>query len=448
MAETLKTSEKNSSPSPNPAEALPDRPATENVGKLGAHGRRRLVALTFVVVVAIAAWAAVRESQQRTQRATAGLKGTPPIPVVAAHARTGTIGVYFTGLGTVTPLHTVTVKSRVDGQILKVLYAEGQAVRKGTPLIEIDPRPYQAQLTQYDGQLAKDQAALQNAQVDLQRYQNLIAKNAIAQQIEATQKATVLQDQGAVQTDEGNIASAKLNINYCHITSPIDGRVGLRLVDPGNMIYASAGTALVVITQTDPISVIFTLPEQQLAPVVRRVRAGERLIVHALDADSKSVIAHGQLTTLDNQIDQTTGTLKLRAVFANPQGVLFPNQFVNAQLLIDVKENVTLVPNAAIQRNGSKTFVYLVKPDHTVSIREISVGTSNADESEVTAGVVPGDVLVTRGVDKLQEGSAAQAQIQPSGSSQTESSAGSNSVSKHESNRPGAALQRTTTQPQ
>jgi multidrug efflux system membrane fusion protein len=406
-----------------------------------AYGRRRAVALASVFVIGITAWAGVRGSRQRAQVAGANQKAPTATPAVAAVAHKGNIGVYFTGLGTVTPLYTVTVKSRVDGQILNVSYKEGQAVRKGAPLVEIDPRPYQAQLTQYDGQLAKDQAALQNAQVDLQRYETLITKNAIAKQIEATQQATVIQDQGAVKTDEGNIASAKLNIAYCHITSPIDGRVGLRLVDPGNMVYASAGTALVVITQTNPISVIFTLPEQQLAPVLKRVWAGERLSVAALDADSKTIVARGQLTTVDNQIDQSTGTLKLRAVFANTDGALFPNQFVNAQLLVDVKKDVTLVPNAAIQRNGSKTFVYLVKPDHAVTVREVNVDTANPDESEITSGVAPGDLLVTQGVDKLQEGNVVQAQVQQPVSTPINSVSATTSAKENENRAASAASQ-------
>ena len=410
--------------------ATPDLDASPD--KAVAAAKQRIwISLAAIVALALTAWAGVRESRGRAEAASAKDKAPPPTPVVAAPARKGTIEVYLTGLGTVTPVYTVTVKSRVDGQVLKVLYKEGQAVRKGNPLVEIDPRPFEVQLTQAEGQLIKDRAALQNGQVDLQRYQTLIAKNAVAQQIEATQRATVLQDQGAVKIDEGNIASAKLNLTYCHITSPIDGRVGLRLVDPGNMVTASAGTALVVITQTDPITVIFTLPEQQLAPVLKRIRAGEQLMVDALDSDSKTAIARGRLTTVDNQIDQTTGTLKLRAVYSNHDGSLFPNAFVNARLLVDEKKDVTLVPNAAVQRNGSKTFVYLVKPDHSVTVREVSIGTANAEDSEITSGVAPGDVLVTQGVDKLQEGSVVQAQVEQPGSTATPSGSSTNSIQQH-----------------
>ena len=368
----------------------------------GSH-TRVIAALAITIVIGITTWAGVSASRRNTDEAHETQQGPAPIPVVAATAYKGKIGVYFTGLGAVTPLYTVTVKTRVEGEILNVHYQEGQAVHKGDPLIEIDPRLYEVQLAQAEAQLAKDKAALENAQTDLQRYDTLLAKNAISQQIAVTQRATVQQDQAALQTDEANIAAAKLNITYCHITSPIDGRIGLRLLDPGNMVSAAAGTALLVITQTSLISVIFTIPEQQLPDVLKRVRAGQHLAVDAMDRDSKKPLAHGQLTTLDNQIDQTTGTLKLRALFANADEVLFPNQFVNAQLLVEEKQNVTIVPNGAIQRNGSTTFVYLVQPDDTVTARPVTVGSTNADESEIISGVAPGDVLVTQGVDKLQE---------------------------------------------
>jgi multidrug efflux system membrane fusion protein len=404
-------------------------PIQSTESEYGHPHRRSWVWIAVLVVFAFVLWFGIRELRGKPKPAAGKGRGAINTPVVAAVAHPGNIGVYFTGLGAVTPIYTVTVKTRVDGQILAVNYKEGQAVHKGVSLVEIDPRPYQVQLMQAEGQLARDQAALTNAQTDLQRYTTLLAKNAIAQQIYATQKATVAQNQGAVKTDEGNIAAAKLNIAYCHITAPIDGNVGLRLVDPGNLVSASAGTALVVITQTSPISVIFTLPEQQVPPVLKRVRAGQHLAVDALDRDSKTVVAHGQLTTLDNQIDQTTGTLKMRATFPNKDSSLFPNQFVNAQVLVEEKRNVTLVPNAAIQRNGSTTFVYLVKPDHTVTVRDIKIGTANADETEITSGISNGDVLVTQGVDKLQEGSPVQAQIQQPGNPAGASSASAQSTS-------------------
>ena len=324
-----------------------------------------------------------------------------------------------------TPIYTVTIKTRVDGEIMRVGYTEGQKVQKGQPLVEIDPRPFEAQLMQAQGQLIKDQAALDNARIDLKRYQDLIAKNAVAQQIYATQKATVAQGEGAVKTDQGNIASAKLNIAYCHITAPITGRVGLRLVDPGNFVSAAAATPLVVITEIAPISVIFTLPEQQIPTVLNRVRAGERLRTDALDRDSKRVLAQGQLTTLDNQIDQTTGTLRFRATFPNKTETLFPNQFVNARLLVENRRNVTLVPNAAIQRNGTATFIYVLQSDKTVRVRNVATGTTGAEESEIKSGIAANDVVIVQGVDKLQEGTHVQAQIQQfgSGPGKTESAA-------------------------
>lgn len=353
-------------------------------------------------------------------------------------AHQGNIPVYFTGLGAVTPIYTVTIKTRVDGEIMSVGYTEGQKVQKGQPLVDIDPRPYQEQLIQVQGQLIKDQAALDNSRIDLKRYQDLIAKNAVAQQIYATQQATVIQNEGAVKTDEGNIGSAKLNIAYCHITASITGRVGLRLVDPGNLVYAAAATPLVVITQMEPISVIFTLPEQQIPTVLNKVRAGARLRVDALDRDSKRVIAGGELTTLDNLIDQTTGTLRFRATFSNKGETLFPNQFVNARLLVEERRNVTLVPNAAIQRNGTATFIYVMQPDKAVRVRNVTIGATDTEESEITSGIAANDVVIVQGVDKLQEGTHVQAQIQQFGSR-------SGQANPEANNRPIGARSQSTT---
>jgi multidrug efflux system membrane fusion protein len=364
---------------------------------------RRIVVLALVIVV-IAASVVVYE-HQRTRLARVGATPARDIPVVAAIAHRGDIGVYITGLGAVTPLNTIEIKTRVDGQLMTVSYKEGQIVRKGDPLLEIDPRPYQVQLAQAEAQLIKDQAALQNAQADLQRYETLIVRNAVAQQVLATQRATVAQDEAALKADQANIDSARLNISYCHIAAPLAGRVGLRLIDPGNMVSAAAGTPLVVITQTQPISIIFTIPEQQLAAVLGPSRAGRHLQVDAFDRDMQTVLASGDLTTIDNEIDQTTGTLKLRATVPNRDEALFPNQFVNARLLVQQKKGVTLVPNAAVQRNAAATFVYVVKPDQVVSVRAVKVGTTNAEESEVVSGVRPDEIVVVQGVDRLQEGS-------------------------------------------
>jgi multidrug efflux system membrane fusion protein len=364
--------------------------------------------LVLLVLVALVAYIIFRRPS-KTQNAAArsgagGPRGAMVIPVVAAKAQKGDIGVYYSGLGSVTPIYTVTVKSRVDGQLMNVFYKEGQTLNKGALLAEIDPRPFQVQLTQAEGQLLKDEAALQNARVDLQRYETLLPKNAVPEQQVATQKAVIAQDEGAVKTDQGNIDNAKLNLAYSRITAPITGRVGLRLVDPGNIVHATDANGLMVITQVQPISVIFTISEDQVPAVISAVHAGRKLEVEAYDREMKTRIAQGTLATVDNQIDQTTGTLRLRAVFNNKDGTLFPNQFVNARMLVQQKTGVTLVPTAAIQRNSQMSYVYLVKPDQTVTVRAVNVGTTEGNNTEVASGLAPGDVVVISGVDKLQEG--------------------------------------------
>ncbi|MGA2879439.1 MAG: MdtA/MuxA family multidrug efflux RND transporter periplasmic adaptor subunit [Bryobacteraceae bacterium] len=326
-------------------------------------------------------------------------------PVDAAKAVKGNIGVYVTGLGAVTPIYTVTVKTQVNGQLMEIHYKEGDIVHKGDALAEIDPRPYEAQLTQYEGQLARDQATLDNARIDQARYETLIKQNAIPEQQLATQIATVKSDEGIVKNDQGLIQSVKVNLIYCHITAPITGRIGLRLVDPGNIVQTSDNTGLLVITQLQPISVIFTIAEDQLPIVYAKQRAGQQLPVDAFDREMKTKLASGTLTTIDNEIDQTTGTVKLRATFNNSHNELFPNQFVNARLLQQEKRGVVLVPSSAVQRNSSNTYVYVVKPDSTVTVRQVKVGTSDDNNTEITSGVVEGDVVVLTGVDKLLEGS-------------------------------------------
>jgi multidrug efflux system membrane fusion protein len=347
-----------------------------------------------------------------TQTGTSGRRGAGgrggqagPIPVVAVKAQKGNIAVYFNGLGAVTPLATVLIRSRVDGQLMTVNYKEGDIVKQGDLLAEIDPRPYQATLDQTEGQLVRDQALLDNARVDQTRYETLLKQNAIQEQQLATQKALVVQDEGIVKTDRGLIDAAKVNLVYTKITSPITGRVGLRLVDAGNIVHAADTNGLVVITQIQPISVIFTIAEVQLPQVLQKWQHGQKFSVDAFDKDAGGTkIASGTLTTIDNQIDPTTGTVKIRASFSNSGFELFPNQFVNARLLVQEKTGVTLLPVAAVQRSTS-TYVYLVKPDSTVTVRQITTGTTEGDQTEVTAGLQPGDVAVMTGVDKLQEGS-------------------------------------------
>jgi len=367
----------------------------------------------FVLVVALAAgayfwWSRAHSSSAGGGSASANnAKGftLPPTPVVAARATSGNIGVYVTGLGAITPIYTDTIKSRVDGQLLNVHFKEGDLINQGDPLIDIDPKPYQAVVLQAEGALLRDQALLDNAHVDLARYQVLLSQNAIPEQQLATQRALVSQYEGTVKNDQGLLDAARVNLAYCHITAPITGVAGLRLVDPGNIVHATDTNGMVVITQIQPISVIFTISEDQMAPILQKYRAHQALPVEAWDRQLKTRLASGTLSTIDNQIDQTTGTLKLRATFANENRSLFPNQFVNARLLQQEKRGVTLLPSAAVQRNTNQTYVYLIKPDDTVTIRAIALGTTEGDQTEITSGLAPGDSVVMTGVEKLQEGS-------------------------------------------
>jgi multidrug efflux system membrane fusion protein len=338
-----------------------------------------------------------------------------PSQVVGTVTHTGNIGVYFTGLGTVTPIYTVNVRARVDGELMKVNYREGDMVKAGQLLAEIDERPFQVQLEQAEGTMARDEALLNNARIDLLRYEKLLKQNAIQEQIYTTQKATVGQLEGEVKTDKGAVDSAKLQLVYCKITAPITGRIGLRLIDPGNIVHAADANGLLVITQIEPISVLFTITQDQLQEVLRRMAAHQKLATFAYDREGQTQIAKGSLTTVDNQIDPSTGTLRLRATFDNTGGKLFPNQFVNVRLLVQEKRGVVLLPTAAIQRTTSRTFVYVVKPDSTVEIRPITEGVVEGDESEITSGLQAGETVVLMGVDKLEEGAHVRVQIEGQG---------------------------------
>lgn len=326
-----------------------------------------------------------------------------PLNITTAIAHKGDIGVYISALGSVTPLSTVTVKSRVDGQLISVNYREGQMVKEGDVLAELDPRPFQAMLTQAEGQYERDKALLENANIDLTRYQTAYSKFAVPKQQLDTQLATVHQFEGVVKNDQGIVDNAKVQLDYCRITSPISGRVGLRLVDPGNIVKSTDTTGLLVITQLQPISVIFTAAEDGLPQIQERMSKGDRLVVDAFDRAQTKKIASGTLLTFDNLIDSGTGTIKIKAIFPNNDNALFPNQFVNARLLVKMQRGETLIPAAAIQRNAQSAFVYIVKPDQTVSMQTISVGTTDGSLSAVD-GLKPGDTIAVDGFDKLQDG--------------------------------------------
>lgn len=325
------------------------------------------------------------------------------VPVTAAEAKQGDLNHYLTALGTVTPFKTVTIKSRVDGQLIKVDFKEGQFVQEGQLLVEIDPRPFQVQLEQAEGQMARDRAALHEAKVDRERDKILYAHNVIAKQQLDLQQATVEQDQGAVVSDQSNIDNAKLQLTYSRITAPISGRIGLRLVDPGNIVHATDTQGLAVITQLQPIATIFSIPEDDLPKVLAEMQTG-KLAVEAYDRGLTKKLATGRLLTTDNQIDTTTGTIRLKAAFPNTDNALFPNQFVNVKLLVETERDKVLIPTAAIQRTSAGTVVYAVRPDNTVDARTVAVGVTQGDLTSVDSGVKPGEMVVVDGLDKLQQG--------------------------------------------
>jgi multidrug efflux system membrane fusion protein len=331
--------------------------------------------------------------------------GSFVVPVIVAAAQRGDLPVYFNGLGTVTAFNTVTVHSRVDGQLVNVAFREGQFVHEGDLLVQIDPRPFQVQLEQAQGQLAKDQAQRKDAQVNFERYKLLFDEGVIPQQQLDTQGALVGQFDGAIKSDQSQIDNAKLQLTYSRITAPISGRIGLRLVDSGNIVHATDANGLLVIAQLQPIAVIFTLPQDQLPQVNAKLRAGVQLNVDAFDRDDTQKIASGKLLTIDNEIDPTTGTYKLKSVFSNADNSLFPNQFVNVHLLVDTKHDLTIVPAPAIQRGPQGTYVYTVGSDNTVKIRPVTIAQTTGNSVGLTGGINAGDVVVIDGQDKLQDGS-------------------------------------------
>jgi membrane fusion protein, multidrug efflux system len=391
------------------ASALPGTPALfPEADAERARGTRRrwlwITAFAAAGLVVYLIFSRGGHGKSAAGKADKGAAAARAIPVTAATARSGDLGVYVNGLGTVTAINTVTVRSRVDGQLVKVAFREGQFVHQGNLLAEIDPRPFQVQLIQAEGQKAKDEAALRNARIDLERYKVLIQEDSIPRQQLDTQAATVNQFEAAVKTDEGQVESAKLNLVYSRITAPVAGRVGLRLVDAGNMVHATDPNGLVVITQLQPITVLFTIPADRLPSVMQQMRAGRQLVVEAFDRDLKSKLATGTVLAVDNQIDQTTGTVRLKGVFLNTSSELFPNQFVNARLLVDTLRATVLVPTAAIQRSPQSTFVYVVKQDSTVEMRNVDVQLTEGDDASIRRGLSAGENVVIDGVDKLQPG--------------------------------------------
>ena len=394
---------------------LEDQSGAQHVGsehQLSAptrrSGKRWILWGTLLLIVVVLGYfyfhsRSVNKAAQAASAANARGRLGGPVTATVATATKGDIGVYLDAIGTVTPVYTASITPQANGVITAVRYSEGQFVQKGSPLIEIDPRPYQAQLLEAQGTLEKDSNILAQAQMDLERYRTAWAHNGINKQLLDDQEKIVLQDQGAVKNDQGTVNYDQVQLSYCHIASPISGRVGLRLVDPGNVVQAGGSTVLVVITEVQPITVIFTLAEDSLGTVQARLRKMRTLPVEAWDRARTTQLAAGKLESIDNQIDTTTGTVKLRAQFDNKGGALFPNQFVNTRLLVNTHNGVTLVPSGAVQHNGQVSFVYLVA-NGAASVRNVKTGVTDGGLTEV-GGINPGDVVATSSFEKLQAGS-------------------------------------------
>lgn len=379
-------------------------PITDPAHQLPAHGsethRNKLlwivIGIVLLLLLALAVFLFWRHKESTEKKPAA----PPKINITVATAQKGNIGVYLDEIGTVTPVYTDSITSQVTGVIVAVHYKEGQLVRKGDPLVDIDPRPYQATLLQAQGALERDQSLLAQAQMDLERYRIAWSRNAIQKQLLDDQEKIVMQDEGTVKNDQGMVQYDEVQLAYCHITAPIAGRVGLRLVDPGNLVQSSGSVTLAVITQLEPITVIFTVPEDSLGPVAARLNKRAKLTVDAFDRTAQTKIASGTLLTLDNQIDTTTGTVKARSIFENNNAALFPNQFVNVRLLVNTLQGVTLIPASAIQQNGSASFVYVIQ-DNVAHTRTVKPGVTDGGITQVE-GINPGDVVANSSFDKLQ----------------------------------------------
>jgi len=357
--------------------------------------------ILLLLIVAVPLLLVLHHHEEAKKAAAAAKHVTPGITVTSATAQKGNIGVYLYNIGTVTPEYTDSITSQVSGRVVAVHYTEGQRVSEGDPLVDIDPRPYQASLLQAQGVLERDQNVLAQAQMDLERYRAAWARNAIAKQTLDDQEKLVLQDEGIVKNDQGTVQYDQVQLDFCHITAPIAGRLGLRLVDPGNVVQSDGSVTLAVITQIEPITVIFTIPEDSLGQVEARLNARAKLPVDAFDRTAQTKIASGTLLTLDNQIDTTTGTVKGRALFANTNDPLFPNQFVNTRMLVNTLEGVTLIPSSAIQQNGQASFVYLIQSNFA-HMHSVTPGVTNGGVTQVE-GINPGDVVANSSFDKLQD---------------------------------------------
>ena len=369
------------------------------------NSRQWLIGLTLLAVLLLLLWWFWPSKPQSQQMGRGRFGDMGPVPVRVAEVEQGEFAIELKALGTVTAYNTVNVRSRVDGELVKVLFEEGQQVKAGDLLAVIDPRPYQVALQQAQGALQENQAQLKNAELDLQRYKGLYDEDSIAKQTLDTQQALVNQYRGSLQSNQANVATAKLNLDFTQIRAPIAGRLGLRQLDIGNLVSGGDTTPLVVITQTDPISVIFTIPEGDLPAVLQRRRDGISLVVEAWDRGERLKLAEGVLESLDNQIDTTTGTVKLKARFDNAEQMLFPNQFVNVRLRVETRDAATIIPSAAVQFGTQGTFVYVVDDANKVSIRPVSIAASDAERSMVTEGVQQGERLVLEGTDRLRDGS-------------------------------------------
>jgi membrane fusion protein, multidrug efflux system len=373
---------------------------------------RRLIrwvgGLAFLLVVSAAAWFWLTHRPSQVEGTSSRFSARMTTTVGIAVAKKGDIQIFLQGLGTVTPPATVTVKTQVNGQLTQIAFTEGQKVKKGDFLAQIDPRPYQAVLDQQEGQLARDRALLENARVDLVRYQKLNAQDSVSHQTLDTQVALVHQYEGTVKMDEGQVESAQVNLNYCHIVSPVEGVVGIRQVDEGNYVQTSDASGLVVITQMDPMTVIFTVTEDDISKVTERLATGAVLPVTAYDRTNSTEITQGKLGSVDNQVDTTTGTVKLRAVFDNRDGKLFPQQFVNAKILVATLQAAIIVPTAAIQIGAPGSYVYVVNPDSTVTVRVIKPGPIDGEQAAVLSGLELGETVVKDGVDRLYDGAKVQ----------------------------------------